>query len=142
MNPASAPSFFDLLGLDPDEPWVDSRFEAALKAKQNEWSRNRSQGVGPKKAEAEDRYKLVPAIKAELTDPVKRQAHAERARADRAAGNQKSANEFEERLKMYASRGYLLEAEAADLLKAFAGVLGEEVVKRQLATIRIERPSG
>lgn len=140
-EPTTASNFFLLLDLDPDQPWDQARFEKALLAKRTRWSRDSSQGVGARKAAAQDHLKLVDMIKEQMKDPAKRKAQADAARTARAADHQQLRDRFLADLTIQSAKGYLLEQEVTQLIKTFGAVLSEAEVRKQISVrIRADSP--
>lgn len=131
-------SYFDILGLDPDAPWDDDAFEETLKRKRSEWSHDYSKTLGARKAAAERYQKMLPAMRAELSDPTLRAKHVERSRLTRASGVAEAEHEFAKELGLRSARGYLMDSEVAELVKKYGARLGDEEVRARLSAVRVE----
>jgi molecular chaperone DnaK len=70
----SRPNFFELLDIDPQQPWSDEVFQAALKAKKVEWTKKSNDPRPKVKLEAKQYLDMIPLIQQVMEDPNLRNA--------------------------------------------------------------------
>ena len=75
----SRPNFFLLLGINPDDPWDDTRFHRVLQEKEQFWRRRRA-AVGREGEEAQRNYALLDELKAVMQSSARRAQEAREAR--------------------------------------------------------------
>lgn len=124
----SKPNFFILLGINPDAPWDQAKFEATLEDKRKEWSR-KSSAVGNVRIEAQRNLALYGEIKVVMSDETQRDLQAASARKERAAGQSDKIEKFERDLEMLAGKGFLEQHEVDKLIAGYKDVLSEKEIK-------------
>lgn len=121
------PNFFALLGLDPDAPWDQVRYERVLAQRRNEWSTAAQNGFPRKKAQdAKYHLTLLSEIDKVMSSAERRKAERELAvRHERAALDDRR-REVGGRLSLMLAKGYLLTEEVTGLRAEFADVLAAD----------------
>lgn len=127
----NTPNFFLLLGLNPDEPWNQTKFEQAVREKRNEWSKQ-SQSVGIKALNAKKNLELLPQIQDVMSDPAKRGLQVEAARVERASKDQERLESFNRALAFAEKKGYLEQSEVDKLVTDFKDVLTEKDITSRI----------
>ena len=125
------PNFFILLGINPDDPWDQAKFDAMLEEKRKEWSR-KSSAVGNVRIEAQRNLALYGEIKDVMSDKAKRDLQAEAARKERMAGQSARIEQFERQLEMLAGKGFLEQPEVDRLVADFKDVLSEREIRSRI----------
>src|SRR5712692_5263923 len=118
------PNFFVLLDLNPDAPWDDKVFEATLRKKQNDWSRDRIK-PGAKSTEAKQNLALIADIRRVMGDAGLRKTEADAARTEGLAKRKARIDTFEKQLLLATSKGYLEENELTAFIAEFSDALSE-----------------
>ncbi len=134
----SAPNFFILLGINPDDAWDKNKFEETFKAKKSEWSR-KSSGVGPAMMEAKRNLALCPEIERVMADDALRNALAAAARKERQVGQSARIELFQGRLEILSKKGFLENTEVTNLIAEFKDVLSEREIRSRV-TVPIRMP--
>src|SRR5712691_11160551 len=116
------PNFFNLLELNPDEPWDQTIFEQALRKKQSAWRRDTLM-VGQRVLDATKYLDLVDEIRRVMLDPIQRTAHAALAQAEGASGKHTKIEHFQVQLELAQQKGYLEEQEFDRLVEEYKDVL-------------------
>lgn len=136
------PDYFVLLGLDPNTPWDQARFERVLAEHRNEWARLAQTGLPRNKAaRAKRNLALYKDIGAVMGDSVKRGKEVEKARAHLAAALGEQRDVVDEQLTLMLAKGYLLEEEVTRLRRDHADVLASapDLVGR-IASSEVRQP--
>ncbi|HVU70561.1 MAG TPA: hypothetical protein VHD63_25775, partial [Ktedonobacteraceae bacterium] len=133
------PNYFLLLGLDPDSPWEAAKFEATLKARISEWSRQ-SAGIGAKAIAAQKNREMVPDIRRVMDDQALRQAEAAAAKKAQATAAQDRVAVFEGQLTMAEAKGYLEKGEFDRFVTDFKDILSEQEIRRRLK-VEVRQPA-
>lgn len=128
---AKRPNFFVLLDLNPDAPWDDKVFEATLRKKQNDWSRDRNK-PGAKGTEAKQNLALIAEIRRVMADPGLRRIEIEAARIEGLAKHKARIDTFEKQLLLATSKGYLEEDELTAFIAEFSDVLSEKEIRSRI----------
>ena len=129
----SEPNVYQLLELDPDQPWNLATFERQLQAKRQEWSR-RINVPGKQGSEARTNLSLIPVLQKIATDPEQLKLQAAAVRAARVATVAEKQEQLEEHLTLLQIKGYLLEAEFKRLVMDFKEIATEPEIKRRITT--------
>ena len=129
----SEPNVYQLLELDPDQPWNPVEFERQLQAKRQEWSR-RINVPGKQGSEARTNLGLIPVLQKIATDPEQLKLQAAAVRAARVATVAEKQEQLEEHLTLLQIKGYLLEAEFKRLVMDFKEIATEPEIKRRITT--------
>ncbi len=124
-------NYYELLGLNPSEPWNEEIFKKVLNAKQKQWSRE-SMGIGPDALSARRNLDLLPEIRQAMNDPHMRARQMQRAKSARGQERQERLIAFEQALAEKESKGYLEEAELQALVRQFQDVVREDEIIAQL----------
>jgi hypothetical protein len=112
----SRPNFFILLDIEPIQPWSESFFESRLDEKRAEWTKK---GKNPKNRLTYDGYmRLVPQIKAVMSNEEERKKEADEAILQRTQAQQKLHEDLRETLNLLLGKGYITEDEIANLVKS------------------------
>ena len=127
---------FILLELNCSETDL-ATIEAAIHKKRMEWS-NRAT-LGPNPLEAKRNLELIRDIELVMKDPVKRAEEAVRCGEIREKAEEIALEEVEPYLAVMEAKGYVLEAELADLVTEFQGWLKEDQIR---AARESSHPSG
>lgn len=131
-------NLFDLLGLDPEEPWDQEKFERILGQKQLEWS-HKSSGVGRKALDAKRNLEALSHIHSTMSNMERRNAHKAAIEQERLTEREARQQKFMQQLRLMEAKGYLEEDEVASLCKDFIDILSAEQVAEQIHVER--RPS-
>lgn len=127
----SRPNFFILLGLNPDDPWDEKKFEQTLEAKRSEWAR-KSNSVGNIMLEARRNLARVGEIRQVMTDPAERDVEAAAARKERQATHSSRLDLFERQLAIATRKGFLEKAELDKFITDFKDVLSEKEIRGRI----------
>lgn len=125
------PNFFILLDLNPDDPWDQAKFEQALRAKKNEWSRQ-SGRPDIKGLTAKKNLELIKGVQDVLGDPIEREKQVQAARQLRTSNSKERIETFERELARAEAKGYLEKAELEKLIAEFKDVLTEQEIKSRI----------
>ena len=124
----STPNFFVLLGLNPDDPWDDKKFEQVITEKRSEWSK-KSSSFGAVALEAKKNLALITEIRKVMLDPTARAAQMADAKKVLAADRSEKIADFERQLAIAEGKGFLEKAELDKLFATFKGVLSEKEMR-------------
>src|SRR5438445_428828 len=138
MASDTRPNYFLLLGLDPDQPWNEARYHSQLRAKRNEWSRQRTRGIKTSTASVEARrgLELVPDIVRVMGDAAERERERKAARAHRAGEEAARRVEFERTLEIILGKGFLYDVEEADLRRQYGDLMNSPDMVQRLARVQ------
>jgi hypothetical protein len=114
------PSFFTLLGLDPDAKWDEVQFDRVLREKGHQWSRESNGVATTSTARAAKQYlRWLPEIEKAMRDPAAREMQAEAGRKDRAAAIVRRRLELENRLEIILRKGFVFDTERTAIQKDY-----------------------
>jgi fibronectin type 3 domain-containing protein len=128
-------NYFIILDIDPDKAWVDADFDKQLIAKQTEWSRGLTNPI--KKIKFQNYLDSVSQIKIVMDDSVKRAAEATAAKQILAEREGKEKKDLEWQIQLLAAKGFILDAEIENLVKAFKGRLHETFVRSEVGKCKL-----
>ena len=135
------PNYFLLLDLDPDPraTWDDAVFEKALGRCRTRWTQE-SNGIGAsrKTREAKQNLRMVSALQQTMRDPAARERERSAALTEQAAQLQQRRRDVGRTLDIRLAKGFLYDAEVADL-KATAGLVlaADRDLARRLANAEV-----
>ena len=136
----TTPNFFTLLGLNPDDPWDETRFEQALRDKRTAWSRQGS-SIGVKALQAKKNLELVPAIRRVMADPELRADQATEAKTVLLDRRKTRIDSFERQLALAEAKGYIEEGELEKFIKEFKDALTESEIRSRVK-VRVQGSNG
>lgn len=128
---SSTPNFYILLGLNPDERWDETKFQAVKHNKQIEWSRQ-ANSIGKRALAAQSNLKLLPEIERVMIDATLREAQAQAARAELAAGHKDLLEEFEKDLKYVNAKDTITQAELDAFIKKYQVAVAANEIKQRI----------
>jgi hypothetical protein len=132
------PSFFILLGLDPDAPWDEGLFVRRREELKREWTReSRNFGSRPKTIEAKRNLDHMKQISVMASSAGREQERA-KVRLARDAELARRRDELTQALRLTNAKGYLLRAEADRFWTDYAEVLaGDPHLRGELKRVEI-----
>ena len=132
------PNFYVLLDLDPSvREW--SPIEERIRAKRDEWARQRCQGHPKARVRAEQCQHYLPEIEACLKDRVCRAREAEEAERILATERRRHEAELDELVELIRSGGGACDRERLDrLAQKFEGVLTRQQIEARLRSAGVE----
>lgn len=134
----SSPNFFDILDLDPAQPWDEEQFQRVLRTKRAEWTKRARH---PKYATLYNSYlEMVPKIKAVMSDPELRQQEANAALALRQERGQDQQKQFDEQLELLTAKGFVTEDDIQTLVATYS--IDESQVRQTLKQRKIQVRAG
>lgn len=136
MSEVSRPNFYELLEIDPSQPWSDGEFSKILKIKQGEWTKKTK---NPKyKVEYTGYLQMVKLIEQIMKDPKSREQERKQTLESQSKQAQIFKQQFEGDLKGIVAKGYILESEVKNLITKFSSVFSESEIRRQISNLGIE----
>ena len=130
-GPDARPDYFALLDLDPEAPWDDLLFEAAVAAKQREWSRLTTHPT-IKGLEAQENLRRLSEIRRALRDSAHRAAAIEAAMAGRRATRQAKLADLERAIQLISINGFAYEQQVGDLVARFNPPFTEAEIRHRI----------
>lgn len=112
-------NYYLLLDLDPSiRDW--STIEAQIKAKQSQWSRDKSQSPSrARKLKAEDNLKHLPDMHRVLQDDSLRQQEAKAAEKQLKAQRREQLGDLRRDIRALSAKGHILESEVKKLVQKY-----------------------
>jgi hypothetical protein len=129
------PNFYILLGLNPAEPWDQTKFERALNRKRAEWAGD-TLAVGVRSRLAKNYLSLVPEIRRTMEDPELRAIEALTAEVELAEREVKRREEFERALAYINAKDPLEEVDVRRLIEDFKDIFPEEQIRNRIPALR------
>ncbi|HEX4224328.1 MAG TPA: zinc ribbon domain-containing protein, partial [Pseudonocardiaceae bacterium] len=127
MTSANRPNYFQLLGIDPDDPWLGAALKTLLGTKRGEWSRTVLNGMKTSKAvqtaqAALDRFDDILVV---MGDPILRERERADARVRLAGEREQRRANLERDLRIMQSKGFLWDAEVQALRRNYPELAGD-----------------
>ncbi|ETX02811.1 MAG: hypothetical protein ETSY1_02175 [Candidatus Entotheonella factor] len=127
-------NYYLLLDLDPSiRDW--STIEAQIKAKQSQWSRDKSQSPSrARKLKAEDNLKHLPDMHRVLQDDSLRQQEAKAAEKQLKAQRREQLGDLRRDIRALSAKGHILESEVKKLVQKYQKKnLAEAAIRAEIA---------
>ena len=124
-------NLFIILDLDPKSRWNQTEFDRRLQEKRRDWSRL-SQFPNKKGIQAKKNLGLISEINKVASDDSERGKHAAEAKKLQGKDQKEKSNELTERLKLLQTKGYILEAEFMELVKAYGTIFSERKIRQRI----------
>lgn len=127
---ANRPNYFELLEIDPNQPWNEAEFQKRLTVKRADWT-NRARH--PKYATMYSRYlEMVPKIQVVMADPEQRQQEAKAAKERQSQQQQQKQQQFATDIDYLIAKGFVTEGDVAALVQHYTGVIPESEIRKTI----------